>query len=324
MKKLIGITLIAASFAVTSTAFSADAVKWPTKPVQVIVPAGAGGDTDFNARTIARYFEKLTGKQMIITNVKGGGGTIGMAQVLDAAPDGNTILFGHPGIMIVTEVAGLWDKNYEDVFDVACIPAVDKGAVLVASKQSGIKNVSDLVAKAKANPNKVIYGVEIGNFAHLQGLIFQKKAGIDLKFVDAGTVSDKIPNLLGGRIDVSSIPYGSVQDYGKTGDMAMVAQYNDTTNPLIPGVKTFKEQGISFQMEKPYVIAFKKGTDPAIVNKMADVMKQIIKEPGYAKALEEGFKQPVSFYDTQEANKLLHETRGEFMEYKDMLRNAKR
>lgn len=70
MKKLIGITLIATSFAVTSTAFSADAVKWPTKPVQVIVPAGAGGDTDFNARTIARYFEKLTGKQMIITNVK--------------------------------------------------------------------------------------------------------------------------------------------------------------------------------------------------------------------------------------------------------------
>ncbi len=98
MKKLIGFSLMAASLAVAHGASAQSDVKWPTKPVQVIVPAGAGGDTDFNARQMARYFEKITGKPMIVTNVNGGSGTIGTGQVKSAAPDGNTILFAHTGI----------------------------------------------------------------------------------------------------------------------------------------------------------------------------------------------------------------------------------
>jgi len=316
--KCASIAIAALALAVGGASFAAD-TSWPTKPVQVIVPAGAGGDTDFNARTMARYFSKITGKPMVVTNVNGGGGTIGMAQVKGAAPDGNTILFSHTGNVIVNEVSGLIDYSF-DAFDIACIPGVDKGTVLVASKKSGLKTVADVVAKAKAQPNTIIYGTEMGGFSHLQGLIFQKKAGIDLKIVDTGSASDKITNLLGGRIDLASITYGAVKDYEKTGDMAMIAQYNDKPNPLIPTVKTFKEQGIPFQIEKQYIIAFPKGTDPAIVKKMADVMKQITQDPAYAKALEDGFKQPVSYYDTQDAIKLLGEVRTEFMQYRDLLK----
>ena len=76
MKKLFGFTLAAAAVAVSTGAMAQADVKWPTKPVQVIVPAGAGGDTDFNARQMARYFEKIAGKPMVVTNVNGGGGTI--------------------------------------------------------------------------------------------------------------------------------------------------------------------------------------------------------------------------------------------------------
>ena len=81
MKKMIGFTLVAASLAMVNAASAQSDVKWPTKPVQIIVPAGAGGDTDFNARQVARYFEKITGKSMIVTNVNGGSGTIGTSQV---------------------------------------------------------------------------------------------------------------------------------------------------------------------------------------------------------------------------------------------------
>ncbi len=81
MKRSIGFTLVSAALSVTAaTAFAAD-VAWPNKPIQVVVPAGAGGDTDFNARTMAKYFEKITGKTMVITNMNGGGGTIAMSQV---------------------------------------------------------------------------------------------------------------------------------------------------------------------------------------------------------------------------------------------------
>ncbi|OIN93624.1 MAG: protein TctC [Comamonadaceae bacterium CG1_02_60_18] len=312
-----------AAAALTTTFGIAHAADWPTRPVQVIVPAGAGGDTDFNARTMARFFEKVTGKPMVVTNVKGGSGTIGMSQVENATPDGNTLFFAHTGIVIVNEVSGMIDRKFDSKLDIACIPAVDKGMVLISGKKSGFKSVSQVLEKAKAAPNTVIYGTEMGGYSHLQGLIFQKKSGIQMKFVDVGSASDKITSLLGGRIDLASISYGPVQDYAKTGDMAMVAQYNDVANPLLGSIKTFKDQGMSLDMGKPYIIAFPKGTSPVIIKKMADVMQQITKDPAYAKALEDGFKQPVSFYHTKEANDVLNRVRTDFLQYKDLLQQKK-
>lgn len=323
MKKAISLTLAAMTFVIGSTVVRAADAAWPTRPVQVIVPAGAGGDTDFNARQMARYFEKITGKPMVVTNVNGGGGTIAMSQVQDAAPDGNTIFFGHTGMLIVNEVSGLIDYKFDAKLDIACIPAVDKGIVFIASKKSGMKNLHDVTTRAKAQPNTVIYGTELGGYSHLQGLIFAKEAGVQLKVVDVGSASDKITSLLGGRIDLASISFGPVKDYAATGDMIMVAQFSKERNPLLGDIKTFAEQGLKFDMEKPYVIAFPKGTNPAIIKKMADVMQQITKDPGYAKALEEGFKQPVSFYHTKEAIALLNKTRDEYMQYKDLLRQKK-
>jgi len=323
MKKVFGLTLMAAAVVASTGAFAAD-VKWPTKPVQVIVPAGAGGDTDFNARQFARYFEKITGKPMVVTNVNGGGGTIAMAQVQDAKPDGNTVLFGHTGHLIVNEVSGLINYKFDDKVDIACIPAVDKGVVLVASKKSGFKTVQDIVTKAKAEPNAVVYGTELGGFSHLQGLMFAKQAGIEMKVVDVGSASDKITSLLGGRIDLASISFGPVKDYAATGDMAMTAQYSKDRNPLLGDIKTFTEQGLKFNMEKPYIIAFPKGTDPAIIKKMSDVGLQITKQPAYAKALEDTYKQPVSYYPTKEAIEHLNAVRDELMPYKDLLRQQKK
>ena len=92
---------------VTHAATFADEVNWPTRPIQVVVIANPGGDTDFNARTMAKYFNQITGKTMVVTNVAGGGGTLAAEQVKGAAADGNTILFTHPGQLIVNEVAGL-------------------------------------------------------------------------------------------------------------------------------------------------------------------------------------------------------------------------
>ncbi len=323
MKKVFGLTLMAAAVAASTGAFAQADVKWPTKPVQVIVPAGAGGDTDFNARQMARYFEKIVGKPMVVTNVNGGGGTIAMAQVQGAAPDGHTLFFGHTGMLIVNEVSGLIDYKFDAKMDISCIPAIDKSVVFVAGKRSGFKNVQDVVTKAKAQPNTVIYGTELGGYSHLQGLMFANKAGVQLKVVDVGSASDKITSLLGGRIDLASISFGPVKDYAATGDMAMTAQFSKERNPLLGDIKTFNEQGISFDMEKPYIIAFPKGTDPAIVKKMADVMQQITKDPAYAKALEDGFKQPVSFLHTKEAIAELNKVRDDFMQYKDLLRQKK-
>src|SRR3990167_7741147 len=212
MKKTLCASLMSAMLTFTAgSAFAADAPNWPTRPVQVVVIANPGGDTDFNARMMAKYFNQITGKTMVVTNVAGGGGTLAAEQVKGAAADGNTILFTHTGQLIVNEVAGLSDDSFE-AFDIACIAGVDKGAIFVSSESAGVKTLQELIDKAKANPSSVSYGTEIGSFSHIQGLMFEQLAGVKLKMVDAGTVSEKVVALLGGRIDLGAISYGSVQD----------------------------------------------------------------------------------------------------------------
>jgi tripartite-type tricarboxylate transporter receptor subunit TctC len=323
MKKTIFASLVTTLVAVAAgSTFAADATNWPTRPVQVVVPANAGGDTDFNARTMAKYFTQLTGKAMVITNMAGGGGTIAVSQVQGANPDGNTIFFGHTGQLVVNEVSGLTEDRF-DVLDIACIAAVDKGAVFVSSKASGIKDVKDLVDKAKAAPGSVVYGTEMGGFSHLQGLMFEKLAGVKLKFVDSGTAAEKVTSLLGGRADLGAISFGVVQDYVTKGDMVAIAQPNAERNKLLGDIKTFREQGVDMVMDKPYVIAFPRGTEPAIIARMASIMKQITEKPEYAQDLEKAYKQPVSYYGTAEALDILKKTREEFMQYKDVLRGSK-
>ncbi|MFT0622768.1 tripartite tricarboxylate transporter substrate binding protein [Ectopseudomonas guguanensis] len=299
----------------------ADDVKWPTRPVQVVVIANPGGDTDFNARMMAKYFNEVTGKTMVVTNVAGGGGTLAAEQVKGAAADGNTILFTHPGQLIVNEVAGLTEDSFE-VFDIACIAGVDKSTVFVASKQSGVTSMQDLVDKSKANPGSITYGTEMGSFSHIQGLMLEKLSGAKLKMVDGGTVSDRVVGMLGGRLDMGAITYGSVQDYVQGGQMVALGQPNEERNAMLGDVPTLKEQGLDITMDKPYVVAFPKGTDPAIVKKMSDIMQQITQKPAYAEDLKK-FRQPVAFYGTEEAKQILAKTRDDFMQFKDELRKAK-
>lgn len=293
--------------------------EWPTKAVNVVVTASAGGDTDFNARTFATYFEQVTGQPMVITNTAGGGGSVATSEVKDSKADGSKILFCHTGQMIVNEVAGLIDYSMDD-FDIACIPAVDKGTVLVASKASGITSVEDLVEKAKAAPGEITYASELGGYSHLQGLILMEKAGIDLKILDIGSASDKITNMLGGRVDLAAISYGAVKDYAETGDLIILAQYNEERNEnLDPDIPTFVECGIDFVMEKPYIIAFPKGTDQAIIDKINEVAAQIAEDPDYQAALIEGYNQPAEYIAHDEALELLAQTREDYMAYQDLL-----
>ncbi|ERI50124.1 protein TctC [Pseudomonas sp. EGD-AK9] len=325
MKKTFRASLLSAlvglgTLAAQSAAVAAD-VAWPTRPVQVVVIANPGGDTDFNARMMAKYFNQLTGKTMVVTNVAGGGGTLAAEQVKGAAADGNTLLFTHPGQLIVNEVAGLTEDSFE-TFDVSCIAGVDKSTVFVASKDAGVNNMQELIDKSKAAPGSITYGTEMGSFSHAQGLMLEKLSGTKLKMVDGGTVSDRVVGMLGGRLDLGAITYGSVQDYVNGGQMVALGQPNDERNPLLGDVPTLKEQGLDLTMDKPYVVAFPKGTDPAIVAKMADLMKQITEIPEYAEDLKK-FKQPVAYFGTEDAKAILAKTRDDFMQFKDEMRQGK-
>ena len=295
---------------------------WPNRPINVIIGASPGGDTDFNARTFARYFEQITGGSMVITNMPGGGATIATSAVRDADADGYTVLFGHTGHLIVTEVSGLANSGIDD-FEICCVPAIDQGAVFVASAQSGIASVADLVARTEAEPESVIFGTEFGGYSHLQSLIFTQETGADMLVVDTGSAAEKIASLLGGRIHVGGIAFGAVQDYVAAGQMVVLGQPNAEPNPLLGDIPTFVSQGVEFVMNNPYIIAFPKGTDPAIVARMDEIAAQIAQIPEYAADLEQGFRQPVSYLPHDAALERLNAIRDAYMPYAETLRAAR-
>ena len=296
---------------------------WPTQPIQVVVPAGVGGDTDFNARAVATQFEKLTGKPMVIVNKGKRGGTEATNEVKNAKPDGNTMLFGHVGHFIVNEISGQIDYGFEE-FDVACIAGIDRSVVLVVSEKSGIRTVSELIRRARAKPESVVYATELGGYSHLQGILLQNAAGVRFKIANTGSAVDKIKSLSAGTADIAAISFGAVKDhvFGGAQELNIIAQFSSAQNALLglSSTRTFKEQGVNFAMEKPYVIAFPKGTDPAIVRKMADTMQKITQQSRYAAELSVGYRQPVAYMNTRDSIAYLQKMRQDFLPYRDQLR----
>ncbi len=291
--------------------------EWPTDTIEVVVPGNPGGDTDFNARTMAKYFEKATGVTMIITNMPGAGGSIATSHVKESKNDGSIMLFSHIGQLIVNQVTGVTDYGIE-AFEICCIPAVERSSVFAVRADSGITSIKDLVEVSQQR--EIVYGAEFGSTTHIQGLVLADVTGAKLKIVDAGDAAEKITNILGGRVDLISIPYGTIQDHISTGDLVAIAQLSGTKNELLPDIPTVAEQGYNFAMEKPYIAAFPKGTDKEFVEKVAKVIEEIQSDPGYIKELEETYKQPVGYFNGEDAVALLNKIRDDYMKYKDLLK----
>ena len=279
-----------------------DKSSYPTKPIEIVVPAGAGGDTDLNTRTMAKYLEKELGTTMIITNVNGAGGTTGTKKVLDSKPDGYTVLSYHNSTLI-SKILGLVDYTYSD-FDVAGMGVMDKGNAFVINNKSEFKNLDDLIAFAKENPEKVTVATEVGSFTHLQLLAFEEATGTKFNIVDVGGASDKITALLGGRIDIIPTQLGLVNSYVESGDFRALGIMSDERLKAAPDVPTFKEQGVDLVMDKFFFWGFPKGTPEEIVDTFTKALEKVVANEEYQKEMEGYMVEPV-YLNPAEANELM-------------------
>lgn len=250
-------------------------VKYPTKPIQVIVPAGAGGDTDLNSRMIGKYMEKELGQPLAVVNVSGAGGTLGTQKVKDAAPDGYTVLFFHNNVLL-NNLLGLANYTFSD-FENGGMAILDKSGVWAVSAKSKYKTLKDLIDDAKNNPGKIKYATEYGAFSHLQGLAFQEAAGVELNIVDVGGNAAKTAALKGDQIDVISTQYGLIKDFVTKGDFRVLGVLSDERNPLMSDVPTFKEQGVNMVFDKCFYYLFPKGTPKEIVDKFTKALEKVLK-----------------------------------------------
>lgn len=275
---------------------------YPSKPIEVVVPVGAGGDTDLNTRITAKYLEQELDESIVISNVQGSGGSIGIKEVLSKEADGYSVLAYH-NAMLVNNIYGLADYTWED-FKYAGVGILDQSNTFLASKDAEFDDIESLIEYAKANPGKVKVATEVGAMTHLQVLEFEQETGVEFNIVDAGGASDKITALLGGRVDIVPTSLGLVQDYIESGDFVSLGVIADERLEGAPDVETFVEQGVDMSVDKVFYWAFDPETPDEIVDTFSEALQNVVENEEYQEEIKNNWLTPTYLDSEETADKL--------------------
>lgn len=313
------VTLFAAAFLFVATA-TAGEISWPTKAVEIIVPFSAGGDTDINTRLLAKYLSKELGQPVVVTNIAGGGSSIGMDEVHNSNPDGYRFLANHAPIH-TTKAFGISDYGYEE-FDPVCVFGAGTGEVLVVRADFPAKTVKDLIELSKKNPEHYKFGYSTGGTTNYAAVRF-KMAGADFNYVTSGTSADRTVGLKGGHLDIILNAIPTVKDFVEIGEFKIIANTTTDRYPMYPDVPTCLEEGIDVAYDITYTLFGVKGMDPAIVSKMADAVKKVIlNNPDYAIEIKQAYNQEPYYLGTTETNELLAKQQADYMAVSEELQQG--
>lgn len=279
---------------------------YPEESIEVVVPAGAGGDTDRNVRTLAKYMEDELGVSLVVQNVEGSGGTVGTSEVLEAEPDGYRVVAYHDALLL-NNIIGLADYTYSD-FEVAGIDVLDQGNTFLASGDSDFDDFNDVIDYALENPGEVSVATETGAFTHLQLMAIEQETGAEFNIIDAGGASDKITALLGGQVDLIPTSLGLVDEYIESGDMKSMGILAAERMEQYPDVPTLQEQGIDVEFDKFFMWAFPPETPEDVVNTFSEAMETVVTENEEYREEMEGFAVTPEYYGPEEAEEFIGES----------------
>ena len=295
-------------------------VTWPTQPINLVVAFGAGGNSDYNARTMAKYLTPDLGQPFVVTNVGAAGGTVAAAQVKDAKPDGYTVLVHQLSINVAT-AAGVVDFSYADLAPV-CVFAKASDEVMTVRADAPWNNVKDLIEDSKKNPGKYRLTANTGASTQWIAIAFQN-AGAQLNIVSSGGSGERIPLLLGNHVDIIPIQINMIEDYLKTNQFKVLATVSAERSPSLPNVPTLKESGVDCSYSYNNAFFMPKGTDPAIIAKFSQAVKKVVEtNADYAKDIEK-FAQKPFWMDTKPTDDYFANELKNLMAISDILRGKK-
>jgi tripartite-type tricarboxylate transporter receptor subunit TctC len=264
-----------------ATALPAAAQQYPDRPVKLIVPWAAGGDTDNIFRPFAPLMQKHLGQPFVIANVSGASGTTGAREAKSAPPDGYTVYAVHDYIHSVYYV-GITDINYWDFEPVCLISATP--SVLTASAKTPWSDWKGLLEDAKKRPGQISVGATLGSTSHFFPALIEKAAGIKFKYVSYDGLAPRMNALLGGHIDLTD---SNLTQKGKVdaGLLKFIAIASDQRDPEMSSVPTLKELGVDVSFEVSRGLLVPKGTPAPVRAKLEDACKKATAEPEFAKAM---------------------------------------
>jgi tripartite-type tricarboxylate transporter receptor subunit TctC len=222
----------------------ATAQTFPSKPVRIVVPFGAGGVADLTARTVAQKLGEALGQAVVIENKPGAGGVVAGDAVAKAEPDGHTLLLMSNGTAVS---AGLFKSlPFDTVRDFAPVSTLGFFDIaIITPADSKFKNVGELLAFARANPGKLNLGsINIGSTQNLAAELFKTSAGVDMQIVPFNGTPAVITALRGGQIDAAVEILGPVLPQIKANAVRALAVTGDKRAAVLPDVPTAKESGL--------------------------------------------------------------------------------
>jgi tripartite-type tricarboxylate transporter receptor subunit TctC len=252
----------AAASALPGAAF-AQASGYPNRPIELIVPAGAGGGTDVLARAFAEAAKNHLPQPITVINRPGASGMIGHGEMINAKPDGYKLAIVFAEIVIVPHL-GLSKLSYEDFTPIARLNA-DPAAITV---QAGApwNTIEEFLATSKAKPGELKMGNSgNGSIWHLAHAALEDKVGVKYNPIPFGGAAPAVLSLLGGHIDAVAVSPGEVAAHVQTGKLKTLAVMSEQRVKGFDNVPTFKERGIDLVIGTWRGLAAPKGTPPDVI-----------------------------------------------------------
>ena len=236
---------IIAAIAVLSAIAPAIAQNYPNRPVRFIVPFAPGGNTDVQGRLIAQKLTEIWNQQVVVDNRAGAGGTVGVEMLARAPADGYTIALASFGNILVGP--SLFPKlGYDPLKDLAPVVLVSQPpGLLVVNPGLPVKNVTELIAYAKANPGKLNYGsAGNGTWNHLFAEHFKALTGIQMTHIPYKGANPAVTDVIGGQIQLSFAPFPAAVPQIKSGRLRVLGVTSVQRSPVLPDVPTIAEAGL--------------------------------------------------------------------------------
>ena len=254
---------------------------YPERPIKMIVPWAAGGDTDNIFRPFAPLLQKQLGQSVVIANVGGASGTRGAKEAKDAPPDGYTLYAVHEYIHS-TYWAGVADVQYGDFEPICLISSTP--SVLTASPKTPWKSWQELLADAKARPGQITVGATLASTSHFFPALIEKATGIKFKYVSYEGLAPRMNAILGGHIDLTD---SNLTQKGKVeaAQLKFLAIATEKRHPEMPNIPTLKELGVNVVFDVNRGIMAPKGTPADVLAKLGSACAAAVKEPEFAKAM---------------------------------------
>lgn len=260
---------------------SAAAQSWPAKPITLVVPFPAGGGTDAFARPLAAQLSKQLGKQVIIDNRGGAGGTIGAAIAARAAPDGYTYFIGAAHHAIAPSIYPKLTYDIQKDFIPITVIATPPQVIVINPEKVPVNNLKSFVDYARKNPGKLNYGsAGNGTSHHLAGELFKMQTKTFITHIPYRGAGPALLDLISGQVDVMFDGLGSSATHIKGGRIKALAVASSKRAPGFPDVPTAAEAGVpNYEVSTWYGIWAIKGTPKEIVDRMGAEVQTALSSP---------------------------------------------